>query len=81
MDGVAWHGGTPGGPNQALAVRVVAKWAWHVGSEITVELAPLCPCSPQFLLAYSFLKKVHINTLTNTHMYAHAQTHSTGLSP
>ncbi len=45
------------GPAQGLTVWVVAKRVQKVGAEITMGLAPLCPCLPLFLLVYSFWKK------------------------
>lgn len=83
MDWCAWRVGTPGGPTQELVVWVMAKRVWQVGAEITMGLAPLCPCLPLFLVAHSFWKcsHKHIYTLTHTHTYACAQRHSTGLSP
>lgn len=76
MDGCAWRVGTPGGPTQALAAWVMAKRVWQVGAEITMGLAPLCPCLPLFLVAHSFLENVHINTckLAHTFMTVHKDT-------
>ena len=85
MDGCAWCVGTPRGPTQALVAWVMAKRVWQIGAEITVGLAPLCPCLPPFLVAHSFGKCSHQNMHAcahiHTHIYAPAQRHSAGLSP
>lgn len=52
MDGCAWHVGTPGGPTQELTAWVMAKRVWQVGAEITMGLAPLCPCTQTLRWAF-----------------------------
>lgn len=75
MDGCDWRVGTPRGPTQALAAWVMAKRVWQIGSEITMGLAPLCPCLLLFLVAHSFWKCSHKHTHTYTRIHTFMPLH------